>query len=131
MKLIVDTDDTALYMKTLYSASEKAVEYMKKTNLAEIRSRKPKYSTKDTDVMKRQKLKIQAQKNMADMLKIIMTESPEDAIEIAKMFIVLDDGEEYPTGAKMFDIVIKVFTDREIADFFTLQSQLGQLNLKD
>ena len=126
MKIITEIDDDILFLSHAYEVAETASKCLKETGILDIRSRKPNFTGNETEEERTKMINDQAKKNLVDMCKRLMVEQPENAIQLFHALIVLDEGESYPKGAGLFNVMVKCLTDQMVVDFFLLLIRLGQ-----
>lgn len=105
MKFIFDCGDEILLPFT-YDFSEDVEKFLKETKVLEIRK------NRDADL----DLKTQGKKNLKDMLKRLCKEYPKETGELLAKLWVLEEGEKAPNA---FTTLTKVFSNKDVMDFFT------------
>ena len=125
MNLIVNLEG-AEYLKALGRIKQSARDFLKKTNLIAIRNRKPIYAEKDTEIEKMQKAKEQSNKNIDDMIDMLLTDFPAETYDFIKLFCVFDEGEEAEIkGTDAIILLLQILTDSNTMDFLFLLTKLG------
>lgn len=105
MRFIFDCEDEILLPFT-YDFSEDVAKFLKETKVLEIRKNKD----EGLDV------KEQGKKNLKAMFKRVSQEYPKETSELLAKLWVLEEGEKAPNAIAT---LTKVFTNKDILDFFT------------
>lgn len=118
MKLITEIDNDILFMKKCYEVVDSVKKCLVDTDLLEIRKTAPKFTGNETEEERTEMIQKQAYENMMSMVKRLMFEKPESALDLFKSLIVLDEGEDYPHGIALFALATRCIMDPNIIDFF-------------
>ena len=140
MRLITEIEDDIEMMRLMYQTADIVAECMTVNGIMEIRSRLPeglpRINKDDNEGMKRakteqiRKMLWEFNKRKAmDLLRGLLNDHPEVTLRLLHSVIILDEGEDYPHGPKLWSTVMRVFSNEDMLDFFTQLAVLGLTDL--
>lgn len=101
---------------------------MKNTKVLDIRKKKPTLTGNETEEEVKKKYDEQARKNVSEMLDVMLDKKPEETMKLLSLLVVLDEGEEEPSGLELLMTGIEVLSDKRVMDFLLSLMQLGDHN---
>lgn len=150
MKFITQLKDDVEFLSMTYACAEKAMIFLDKTEILKIRQTKPKNlpvmpklpdnfkhmteAEKETVLKERAKISDEIEKainsqmleNIKKILFNVCKKHPKEFVELVRMMIVLEDGEDYPHGVSLLTTALSMLTSEEMIGFFTQLTLLGQ-----
>ena len=102
--------------------------FLEETKVLKIRENLPVFTGNETAEEKAQKNKEQATKNINDMLDVMLEKYPEKTIELFKLFVEQEEGEEL-SGMDIVFAGMNVLFDDRVMDFLLSLMRLGQMNI--
>ena len=116
------------FLKRCNKIRKEVQAFLKETKVLKIRENLPVFTGNETAEEKAQKNKEQATKNINDMLDIMLEKYPEKTIELFKLFVEQEEGEEL-SGMDIVFAGMNVLFDDRVMDFLLSLMRLGQMNI--
>ena len=127
MRTICDLEGVA-FLRQCNKIRHIADEVLKDTKVLEIRKNKPVFTGKETEDEQKQMISEQINKNINQMLDVLLEEKPDQTIRLFRAFIILDEGEKEPSGMDMLLTAMDIISDNRVIDFLSSLVRLGQMN---
>lgn len=108
MKFIAELKDEEL-LPVIYDISEDISEFVKKTNVLEIRKNLPAEGVTADE---------QGRQNIRDMLKVICKDYPKETAEMLRKLWVLDEGEKEEEKPNFIVSLSRLLQEKWLIDFF-------------
>lgn len=124
--LLTECKNDVLFLGRLYDIAEDAEKIMHEHGLIKIMQTAPELTGNESTAEKMQAYRDQSVKNIMQAAKMLMRDNPEIAIKLFRKFVVLEDGEEYPSGLALVNCAMKCITNNDILDFFLSVANLNQ-----
>lgn len=125
MRTICDLTDDAEFLGTLYRAGDAVANLAKETGIVNIVKRKPTENQAWTEEERVTAYRDQAQKNLSEALRIAMCEKPYQTGDAIRSMVLLDKGEQPPTGFKLTAVAMRILSNEDVVSFFTSAMQSG------
>ena len=130
MKLITQLDDVA-FLRQCNRIRHAVEEFVSETDVLSIRKRMPKLTGNEPEAVRKAAYEKQSRANISAMLDRLLEEKPEETLKVARLMVVLEDGDEMPNGFDLIMILLDVLGDQRVLSFFYRLAKSGLMNTAD
>lgn len=114
---------TVEFLKQSNKIRHAVAEYLDYTKTIEVWKKKPEFTEGMTDDEKKAAIKVQARKNISDVLDNVLDENAEATVRILALLCFIDDADE-AAEIEPFDVLDVLMSER-VLNFFTRLMQSG------
>lgn len=117
---------TAEFLRQSNKIRKAVADYLKETEILEIRKRIPSFTEDASKEEKETVLREQVKKNISDMLDILLDEHAEKTVEVLAL-MCFKEGEEAQEleVCDILDVALELFTSERVISFFTRLTKSG------
>lgn len=150
MQLFTEMKDDVAFLRKMYAvvgATKKYLEetqiveiYKKKADVSQLRDKLIKVDESITEDEKKKNAEIlkeikaanieQSKQNLSEIVKTAFFTYPEETVKLAHEFIILESGEDYPHGIDLLNVMLNMFTNEDIINFFSSSGLMNPMKSK-